>query len=123
MKTVSQKDLDRLVKKGWQFTPDSKKVVSDSKMASTLTKSLEAIRDLARAAEGIEQALLDNKRGGDKGYLDIISKLTESIKNIQVSSPIQPTETINRETRGRRIKFVVRRNQEGVISEVESIEV
>ena len=112
-KTISQKNLDKMVKeKGWQFTPDSKKAVNLSKIVSTLTQSTGAITDLARTAEGIERVLLadrnsGDKNNGDKEYLSIISRFTESLENLQIT-------LLNNS----KLKYVVKRDSKGFISEI-----
>jgi dsDNA-binding SOS-regulon protein len=122
-KTVSQKNLDQLVKeKGWKLTPDSKKAISDSKMTSTLTKSVEVITDLVRAAKGIEKALLTNKEEGDKKYLDVIDRLTEFLEKVQVLLPPASVEIVKQESESKEWKFTVKRNQEGMITEIEAME-
>ena len=113
MKTISQKGLDKLRKEGWQLTPDSKKAVNSDKMISMLTR-------LVQATEGVERALATDKGEGNKEYLAIIDKLTESLKKVQVPLPVQQTEIVKQEADGRGWKFIVRRNQEGLISEIEA---
>jgi len=118
MKIISQKGLDKLRKKGWQLTPDSKKVINSDKMISMLTR-------LVQATEGVERALSADKGGGNEEYLAVIDKFTESLKalKIQASVPaqIQQTEVVKQETDDRGWKFIVKRNQEGFISEIEAV--
>lgn len=112
MLTISQKDLDKLVKdKGWQLTPDSKKAAQEQKTASTLSKQVEAITSLVESVDGIKDALRAN---AEKDYAAIINKLAESIRSITIPQAAtiaesEPTEGWN---------FIVKRDSEGFISEI-----
>jgi hypothetical protein len=112
MKKISQKDLSKLKGQGWDLTPDSKKVIREQKASATLSKQVEAITSLAESVDGIREGLEANT-GQD--YTAAIDKLTESIKNITIpQAAVAGPEPVNG------WKFIVKRNSEGMISEIEA---
>jgi hypothetical protein len=112
MKKISQKDLNKLKGQGWDLTPDSKKAVREQKTAATLSKQVEAITNLAESVDGIREAL---KADTGKDYTSVIDKLAESIRNISIP---QTATTGPEPVNG--WKFIIKRNSEGMISEIEA---
>ena len=114
MKKISQKGLDKLTKgKGWELSPDSKKAVLDRDKAAMKSKQVQAIANLSESVDGIRDAL-----GTDtaKDYTTVLNKLVESIKGITVPLSAVPAET----SPDKNWRFIVKRNSEGMISEIEA---
>lgn len=120
MKTVSQKDLDKLVKeKGWKLTPDSKKAIREQKAASMLSKQVEVITSLVKSVDSVKDVLRadtgkDLSRLKETDYTVVIGKLIESIRGITIP---QAAVTVKPEP-DKGWKFVVTRNHEGLIKEI-----
>ncbi|MBE9573950.1 MAG: hypothetical protein IMF20_02320 [Proteobacteria bacterium] len=110
MKTVSQKDLDKLKGKGWELTPESKKAAHEQRVASMMSKQVEAITNLAESVDGIRDAL---KADTGKDYTAIIDRLAMSIKEIKIE-PVTVTEQ-------REYRFIVKRGPDGMITEIEAV--
>ena len=70
MKTISKRDLNKLIKKdGWELTADSKKAMHEQNVASALSEQVEAITNLAESVNGIRDALrADTGKGIDQAH-------------------------------------------------------
>lgn len=111
MKTIPQKDLKKLLKeKGWELTPDSKETIYKQNIASLLSKQVEAIADLAKSVNSVKEALQTKT---EKDYTFIIDKLIRSIEEIKIeAAPIIVEQ--------KDYKFIVKRDQDGLITEIEA---
>ncbi|OQX53187.1 MAG: hypothetical protein B5M48_03815 [Candidatus Omnitrophica bacterium 4484_213] len=114
MKTISQKDLKRLVKeKGWELTPDSKETIYKQNIASLLSKQVEAIVDLAKSVDDAKEAL---RAETEKDYTFILNRLIRSIEEIKI-------ETAPAIMEQKDYKFIVKRDQDGFITEIEATKI
>jgi len=111
MKTISQKDLDKLVKKkGWELTDDSKKAMRDQKASAMLSKQVDAITKLSESVDGIKYVLKANTA---KDYTPEISKLTEAIREMKNDTGSVVVQ--------KDYKFIVKRGPDGLITEIEAV--
>lgn len=114
MKTISQKDLKRLVKeRGWELTPDSKETIYKQNIASLLSKQVEAIVDLAKSVDDAKETL---RAETEKDYTFIINRLIRSIEEIEIKAAPVIMEQ-------RDYKFIVKRDQDGFITEIEATKI
>jgi len=113
MKKISQKDLDRLTKdNGWKLTPDSKREVGEQNKAAMLAKEVKAITMLSNSVDGVRDAVRAGKTEG-RDYTDVVNRLIASIKEMKAEpAPIgKPKGSY---------KFIVKRGQDGLITEIEA---
>lgn len=114
MKTISQKDLKKLLKEqGWELTPDSKETIYKQNMASLLSKQVEVIADLVKSVNNVKEALQTKT---EKDYTIIINKLIRSIEEIKMEAPPVIVEQKD-------YKFTVKRDQDGLITEIEATKI
>ena len=113
MKKISQKDFNKLKGQGWDLTSDSKKAIQEQKAATTLSKQVEAITNLAESVDGIREALKADTR---KDYTAVIDKLAESIRNIAI-----PQAAVAGPEPAKGWKFIIKRSSEGMIAEIEAV--
>ena len=111
MKTVSQRDLNKLIKReGWELTPDSKKAIQEQNISSALSMQVEAITNLSRSMDSIKDALMADT---GKDYTPVIDRLVGALKEIKTETT--PT------TGQKEYRFIVKRGPDGMITEVEAV--
>ena len=113
MKTVSQRDLNKLIKReGWELTPDSKKAIQEHNVASVLSKQVEAITNLAESVDGVSEAV----RAENANTTCKISEALRSLAFLKETKGTPPAAAPEPDSKGWR--FIVKRTPDGMISEV-----